>query len=339
VLRLSNAELPRGDTRSAQEHLPALELLRLQQIKEAVDQYTTDLERRVPAKAKRAKRPKSAAGIILRYLRQYGPHLFGHPAKLDEQGRVVAVVQRTNNVAEHFFGRQKQQLRRRVGRGQLGRDLEKQPAQVALVANLRDAEYVRRLAGSLDQLPAAFANLDQETPAELPELVRDHRDSQLQRVVSQLLEDPGRPPPGPCQDKLSPHPQLRAPCAEQVDASTLELQDAVREAIRARATPLIAQKTQASPPTRDPRLPPPGSVLERWYGGRAHRVDVLEDGFRWRGITCSTPSEVVGAITGTSGKGFAFFGLTLPWPERAARLRGRRINRSTLIDLPVATEF
>jgi hypothetical protein len=339
VLRLSNAELPRGDARSIQQHLPALELLRLQQVKQAVDEYTTDLEGRISAKAKRAKRPKSAAGIILRYLRQYGPYLFGHPAKLDDQGRVVAVVQRTNNVAEHFFGRQKQQLRRRVGRGQLGRDLEKQPAQVALVANLRDAEYVRRLAGSLDQLPAAFANLDQQTPAELPELVRDHRDSQLQRMVSQLLEDPGRPPSGPRQDKLSPHPQLRAPCAEQVDASTQELQDAVREAIRARATPAIAQKTQAPPPTRDPRLPPPGSVLERWYGGRAHRVDVLEDTLRWRGRTCSTPSEVVAAITGRSRNGFEFFGLTLPWPERAARIRGRRINRSTLIDLPAATEF
>jgi hypothetical protein len=66
---------------------------------------------------------------------------------------------------------------------------------------------------------------------------------------------------------------------------------------------------------------------------------VLEDAFRWRGRTCSTLSEVVAAITGTSGNGFTFFGLTLPWPERAARLRGRRINRSTLIDLPTATEF
>lgn len=105
VLRISNAELPRGDVRPTQKHLPALELLRLQQIKQAVDQYTTDLVKRIPAEEKGSKKPKSTAGIILRYLRLYSPHLFGHPAKYDEQGRVVAVVERTNNVAEQFFGR------------------------------------------------------------------------------------------------------------------------------------------------------------------------------------------------------------------------------------------
>jgi len=48
---------------------------------------------------------------------------------LDDDGTVIAVVQRTNNVDEHFFGNEKQQLRRRVGRAHLGRDLEDQPAQ------------------------------------------------------------------------------------------------------------------------------------------------------------------------------------------------------------------
>ncbi|MDJ0765711.1 MAG: hypothetical protein QNJ97_22195 [Myxococcota bacterium] len=136
VLRLSKAELPRGDTRTMQPQLPVLEMRRLQQIKQAVEQYTTDMEKRAQAKKKRAKRSKTAASIILGYLQQYYPFLFGHPQKLDEDGCVVAVVQRTNNAAEHFFGREKQQLRRRVGRGQLGRDLEDQPAQVTLVPKL-----------------------------------------------------------------------------------------------------------------------------------------------------------------------------------------------------------
>jgi hypothetical protein len=335
VLRLCNAELPRGDVRGLQHHLPALELLRIQQIKEAVDQYTTDLEGRIRAKEKRAKQPDSVAAIILRYLRQYGPYLFGHPAKLDEDGRVVAVVERTNNVAEHFFGRHKQQLRRRVGRGQLGRDLEKQPAQVALVSNLRDPEYVRLLAGSLDQLPATFAWLDQETSVKLPMLVRNHRDSQLHRVLRDLQQDTVEAPS--CAEGAH---KLHPPAASQVAASAQTLRELPSDEIRKSATPVVGQRVETPVPPRDMRLPPPGSVLERWYAGRAYHVEVAEDALRWRGNAYSTPTEVARAISKAAPNGFEFFGLTLPWNERAPLIRGRRINRTTLIDLPAApTEF
>ena len=57
----------------------------------------------------------------------------------------MAIVERTNNVIEHFFGDEKQRLRRRLGRANLGRDLEDQPAQTALAANLRHPDYVRVL--------------------------------------------------------------------------------------------------------------------------------------------------------------------------------------------------
>ena len=76
------------------------------------------------------------------------------------RGRALAVVDRTNNVLEQFFGTAKQGLRRRVGRAHLGRDLEDQPAQVALTANLRQPDYVRVLCGTLEKLPQAFAQLD-----------------------------------------------------------------------------------------------------------------------------------------------------------------------------------
>ena len=81
------------------------------------------------------------------------------------------MVERTNNVAEHFFGQQKQC--RRLGRAQVGRDLEDQPAHAALVANLTRADYVRVLCGSLENLPAAFAALgysalEQTTPLSRP---------------------------------------------------------------------------------------------------------------------------------------------------------------------------
>jgi hypothetical protein len=256
----------------------------------------------------------------------------------DEDGSVLAVVGRTNNVAEHFFGRQKQLLRRRVGRGQLGRDLEKQPAQVALVANLRDPEYVRLLAGSLDQLPAAFARIDSETPTSLPTLVRDNRDSQIQRVLRQLLEEPTAPPDAASEGEQCPRPELAAPSAEQITASAHEMQDLSDDELRARTAASIAWSPEPEPEPRDPRLPPSGSVLERWYGGKAHRVEVLERGVRYRGRTYPTLTTAGRVFTGRAQSGFDLFGLSLPWSEVAARLQGRRLNRGTMIDLPAATE-
>ena len=99
----------------------------------------------------------------------------------------MAVVERTNNVPEHFFGREKQRLRRRLGRACLGRDLEQQPAQAALVANLTQVDYVRVVCGSLDNLPDAFATLDPCTVADSSPRLRDHRDSELLRCVRALL--------------------------------------------------------------------------------------------------------------------------------------------------------
>ena len=99
----------------------------------------------------------------------------------------MAIVERTDNVLEHFFGNEKQHLRRRLGRANLGRDLEDQPAQAALAANLRHPDYVRALCGSLDQLPVAFAELDEQALARATPLSRSNRDSKLQHRIRELL--------------------------------------------------------------------------------------------------------------------------------------------------------
>jgi hypothetical protein len=186
VLRLTNAQLPRGDERYDQHAAPAVEHERLQQIEQAVREYRQRLSTRVLAGTK--SNPGSPEAVISKYLERYGHLLFGHPVRRDERGAVIAVVARTNNVIEHFFGHEKQRLRRRLGRANLGRDLEQQPAQAALAANLRHADYVRLLCGSLDNLPAAFAELDARAIRDSTPLVRDHRDSQLQGRVRALLQ-------------------------------------------------------------------------------------------------------------------------------------------------------
>jgi hypothetical protein len=191
VLRLCHGELPGGTTRERQTNLPAsaLELRRLQEIEAALADYRQQLEGRSKGLS-HAKNKTSPEAVILRYLKRYDSHLFGHPVVRDEQGTVIKVVERTNNVLETFFGRSKQRLRRRLGHAHLGRDLEQQPPQVMLVANLEHPEYVRVLCGSLDHLPEAFADLDLKPDAQ-PSLQRHNRDFKLLGRVRLLLDTVG----------------------------------------------------------------------------------------------------------------------------------------------------
>jgi len=184
VLRLTEAELPMGDSCCRQMVIPAIEKERLNEIKKATLKYLDELRERV---GDHTKSPDPEA-VILKYFNLYGDHLFGHPALRDENGSIMAVVERTNNILEHFFGQQKQSLRRHVGRSNLGRDMEDQPAQVALTSNLRHTDYVRILCGSLDNLPDAFADLGATMLERTTPLHRDNRDSALSRLVRALLD-------------------------------------------------------------------------------------------------------------------------------------------------------
>jgi hypothetical protein len=186
ILRITDAELPRGDERYLPtKEFPELEVARLQEIKQAITSYREQLGKQV------VQNPGSsnAGSIILKYFDRYNDHLFGHPAKYDHDGTVISVVERTNNVAEHFFGADKQRLRRRLGRAHLGRDLENQPAQAVLTTNLRHSDYVRVLCGSLENLPAAFANLDHKEMQETTPLERDNRDAKLLKRIRSMIKD------------------------------------------------------------------------------------------------------------------------------------------------------
>lgn len=61
---------------------------------------------------------------------------------------------------------------------------------------------------------------------------------------------------------------------------------------------------------RDPRLPPPGTVLEREYQGQKLRAKVLEDGgISFRGKTYTSLSQAALAATGTIWNGYVFWNL------------------------------
>jgi Protein of unknown function (DUF2924) len=53
----------------------------------------------------------------------------------------------------------------------------------------------------------------------------------------------------------------------------------------------------------------PGTVLTRTWRGVLHHVDVLDDGFAYRGERFDSLSEIARRITGTRWSGPLFFGL------------------------------
>ncbi len=143
---------------STQEHpaLPEIEAEQIREVQEDLTKFRTVLSRRI---RKATGDHRAALKTVFEMLDRVKGQLFGHPVVRDATGKVLFVVARTNNSLEQHFGRQNQDIRRRTGRMNLGRDLEDLPAEVALVSNLKRPDYVRIVAGSLDQLPARFATV------------------------------------------------------------------------------------------------------------------------------------------------------------------------------------
>ena len=185
ILRITNGELLRTESCSYQATLPSVEASILEKIEADLNDYIVDLEIKVPTVGKKVCNPHPCA-VILSYLKRYGSKLFGHPVRLDDTGAVLAVMERTNNVAEHFFARGSQRLRRRLGRKHIGHDLEQQPAQALLTANLLHPDYVRILCGSLENLPLAFAQLDSTNDLS-SQLDRTNRHAKTFKLVRILL--------------------------------------------------------------------------------------------------------------------------------------------------------
>ncbi len=190
ILRLTCAEYPRGDRRTqTNRESPAIKVERLLEVEKDIAIYHEKIRQKIAdAKGEKVKDIRtSPESIILKYLERYKDHLFGHPVIYSNDNKIIGVVDRTNNGAEHFFGDDKQKIRRRVGRANLGRDLEDQPAQAALVSNLKHSDYVEIVCGSLEQLPDAFAMLDREKLMEKSVLQRSNKDTELKKRICTLI--------------------------------------------------------------------------------------------------------------------------------------------------------
>jgi hypothetical protein len=132
----------------------------LRDIRAALRSFTASLRKRRPERGP-AQDFREAIDAILVHLKRHGTSLWGHEVRLPgTAGGGVRLVDRTNNLSEHFFHDMKHGERRRSGRKNLARDFELLPPESALVQNFNRADYTAIVCGSLQRLPRAFAEMD-----------------------------------------------------------------------------------------------------------------------------------------------------------------------------------
>jgi hypothetical protein len=170
-------------------HRPASPEARAQldAVKTAVDRLAGSLRSRRPERGPACDQ-RCAIDLVLSHLDRHGPSLWGHAIAIGDDVRLVA---RTNVALEHFWKDLKHGERRRSGRKTLTQDFESLPAAAALAKNLLLPDYVKALCGTLDHLPASFANLDAGQRRSLP--ARNRALPHDQEVASASMPKADRP--------------------------------------------------------------------------------------------------------------------------------------------------
>jgi hypothetical protein len=126
------------------------------------EKWITSIETRRPKRGP-SEDIRAAIDTILKHVDTHGNNLWGHIIRLPEYaGGGIRLVARTNELLENFFKGVKHSERRRSGRKNLTKDLEHLPAAALLTYNLKHADYVSIVCGSLDKLAETFAQLDLE---------------------------------------------------------------------------------------------------------------------------------------------------------------------------------
>ena len=134
----------------------------LRDVRVALTRFAASLRKRRPQRGP-AQDLREAIDVILDHVKRHGKSLWGHEVRLPAKvGGGVRLVDRTNNLPEHFFHAIKHGERRRSGRKNLARDFELLPPESALVQNFNHQDYVSIVCGSIEKLPRAFARMDAE---------------------------------------------------------------------------------------------------------------------------------------------------------------------------------
>ena len=132
----------------------------LRDIRAALARFTASLRKRRPQRGP-AQDLREAIDVIGDHIKRHGKSLWGQEVRLPAKaGGGVRLIERTNNLCEHFFHAFKHGERRRSGRKNLARDFELLPPESALVQNFNCPDYVAIVCGTLSRLPRVFAEMD-----------------------------------------------------------------------------------------------------------------------------------------------------------------------------------
>jgi hypothetical protein len=132
----------------------------LRDVHAALTRFAASLRKRRPQRGP-AQDFREAIDVVLDHFNKHGKSLWGHEVRLSAKaGGGVRLVDRTNNLSEHFFHGMKHGERRRSGKKNLARDFELLPPESALVQNFNHPDYVAIVCGSMERLPRVFAEMD-----------------------------------------------------------------------------------------------------------------------------------------------------------------------------------
>ena len=124
-------------------------------IKQGVGQF----RRRLDASTKFAEDPLCRK--VANQINQYGDKLFADPIEVNTPtGPTTIYPQRTNNILEQLFRRQRREYRRRTGNNSMRKRLQTMLADTPLVKNLSNPAYVDILLDSKSSLEEVFAEIE-----------------------------------------------------------------------------------------------------------------------------------------------------------------------------------
>ena len=163
----------------------------LQRIEKELKTYKTSLEKKANRIGFKKQHPRLADDIekIVKQIHKYWDMLFMSPIIVRAGSTEHEIVaQRTNNLMERSFRKIKRRCRRRHGRKKLQKDMASLPAEIALVDNLQNQQYVATVMGTIDMLPQKFAELDQNESWSLKAMKSTDCSNFSKRILKQLRE-------------------------------------------------------------------------------------------------------------------------------------------------------
>lgn len=131
-----------------------------------------------------------SSSILIDYLDKYSDNLVGHVITLPGSNQEI-LLDRTNNIPEHCFGKTKTGWRRKLGTKKLTRHLQAARHEEFLVANLEQHDYIDAVyGGSLDNMAYCFSKYC-DNSLEIRKLRNNKEEKKTMPISKKTLRQPG----------------------------------------------------------------------------------------------------------------------------------------------------